>query len=230
MAAASRDTRPRSAIGFRIKSGYAIAVVLSGPASSPTAVARRVVELCDPAIAETKQPYHDGFGTEHEDPREIARRVKIIERCAKKSIASLVADVWTAPPSRRPVHRSAERGGGRRSGEPRRSSREWRASGGGRAALVVGSVIDPQKVGNPHIRAHANEGRLFRTVVENALSSHGIACDVIVEKQLAAKAASGLRVSDAAIRRTLAAFGKAVGAPWRADEKAAATAAWLALG
>jgi len=94
---------------------------------------------------------------------------------------------------------------------------------------VVGSVIDPQKVGNPHIRAHANEGRLFRTVVENALRSHGIACDVIVEKQLAARAAAGLRVPDGAIKQTVAAFGKTVGGPWRADEKAAATAAWLAL-
>jgi len=191
------------AIGLRIKSGYAIAVVLTGPAGSPTVVARRIVELSDPAIAETRQPYHDGFGTEHEDAREIARRVTIIERCAKQSVASLVADVWSATAS-------AER-------SPCR------------AGLVVGSVIDPQRVGNPHIRAHANEGKLFRTVVEDALRSHGIACDVIVEKQLAARATSGLRVPEQAIKQTLAAFGKTIGGPWRAEEKAAATAAWLAL-
>jgi hypothetical protein len=199
MARASRETPPPgpagSAIGFRIKSGYAIAIVLSGPATSPRAVARRIVELSDPAIAETKQPYHDGFGTENEDPREVARRVKIIERCAKRSVAALLKET----------------------------------SDTARAALVVGSVIDPERVGNPHIRAHANEGRLFRTVVEDALRSHGIACDVIVEKQLAARAAAGLRVADGAIKQTVAAFGKTVGGPWRADEKAAATAAWLAL-
>ena len=193
----------KTAIGFRVKSGYAIAVVLAGPASSPAAVARRVVELCDPEVAETRQPYHDGFGTEHEDPREIARRVKIIERCAKKSVAALLKT------DTRSAQALAERSL--------------------RAALVVGSVIDPQRVGNPHIRAHANEGRLFRTVVEAALQSHGIACDVIVEKQLAAKAAVGLRRSEGDIKRTLAALGKTVGGPWRAEEKAAATAAWLAL-
>jgi hypothetical protein len=189
------------AIGFRIKSGYAIAIVLSGPVGSPRVVERRVVELSDPAAAETKQPYHDGFGTEHEDPREIARRVKIIERCAKKSVASLL----------RRAEASAER------------------SGTLRAGLVVGSVIDPRQVGNPHIRAHANEGKLFRTVVEEALRSHGVACDVIVEKQLAAKAKAALPVPERAIAQTVLAFGKTIGGPWRADEKAAATAAWLAL-
>jgi hypothetical protein len=200
------------AIGFRIKSGYAIAIVLAGSAKSPTVVARRIVELSDPAVAETKQPYHDGFGTEHEDPREIARRVKIIERCTKQAVARLIGEVRSATPS------DGVRGAKALAG---RSSL--------RAGLVVGSVIDPQKVGSPHIRAHANEGKLFRTVVEDALRLHGIACDVIVEKQLADRAASGLRRSDGEIKKTLAAFGKTIGGPWRAEEKAAAIAAWLAL-
>ena len=35
-----------------------------------------------------------------------------------------------------------------------------------RAALVVGSQIDPAKIANPHIRAHALEGQLFRSAME----------------------------------------------------------------
>jgi hypothetical protein len=208
-----------TAIGFRIKSGYAIAIVLAGPAASPTVVARRIVELSDPAVAETKQPYHDGFGTEHEDPREIARRVKIIERCAMQSVTDLIEDI-----------RNATTSTPRRAAATTRSAKASAERSDLRAGLVVGSVIDPQQVGNPHIRAHANEGKLFRTVVENALASHGIACDVIVEKQLAAKATAGLRRSGGEIKQTLAALGKTIGGPWRAEEKAAATAAWLALG
>ena len=207
-----------AAIGFRIKSGYAIAIVLAGPAQSPTVVARRIVELSDPDVVETRQPYHDGFGTEHADPREIARRVKIIERCAKQSVASLLADVCRASA---PLPRRAK-------ASPSRGAKGLAERL--RAGLVVGSVIDPQRVGNPHIRAHANEGRLFRTVVEDALRSHGIACDVIVEKQLAAIASAGLRRPEDEIKKTLGAFGKTIGGPWRADEKAAAIAAWLALG
>ena len=44
-------------LGFRIKSGYAIAVVLTGSRQAPVALARRVVELSDPEVAETRQPY-----------------------------------------------------------------------------------------------------------------------------------------------------------------------------
>jgi hypothetical protein len=214
-----------TAIGFRIKSGYAIAIVLAGPAKSPTVVARRIVELSDPASVETKQPYHDGFGTENEDPREIARRVKIIERCAKRSVADLIKDVCDAKASPRSATCPPELSN---AGERRRKTSAGRSDL--RAGLVVGSVIDPQQVGNPHIRAHANEGKLFRTVVENALESHGITCDVIVEKQLAARASAGHGRSDGEIKEALAAFGKTIGGPWRAEEKAAATAAWLALG
>jgi len=187
------------ALGFRVKSGFAIAVALRGPAAAPGAIAREVVELSDPEVAETRQPYHHGFSTLEEDQRQIAKRVKIVERCATRSVAALLRDA-------------------RLDGFTCRS-----------AGLVVGSVIDPATVGNPHIRAHASEGRLFRTVLESALQAHGIACEVMVEKQLAAKATAGLKRGDAEIRNVVTGFGKALGGPWRADEKAASTAAWLVL-
>jgi len=182
------------AVGFRVKSGFAIAVTLEGPAAAPSAVSRRVIEMSDSAVPETRQPYHDGFFRNEEDAREIARRVKIVKRCATQSIAALLKD-----------------------------------TGATRAGLIVGSLIEPEKVGNPHIRAHASEGRLFRTVLQDALTSRGVRCEVIVEKQLPARSAAGLQRPAREIVRTLDGFGKALGSPWRADEKAAATAAWLAL-
>jgi hypothetical protein len=182
------------AVGFRVKSGFAIAVTLEGPVSAPSVLSRHVIEMSDPKVPETRQPYHDGFYHTEEDPREIARRVKIVERCAKQSVAALLKDMHVA-----------------------------------RAGLIVGSVIDPEKVGNPHIRAHAHEGRLFRTVLEGTLRSRGVVCQVIVEQQLAATTAAGLRRPPREIARTLDGFGKTLGSPWRADEKAAATAAWLSL-
>jgi hypothetical protein len=187
------------ALGFRVKSGYAIAVALRGPVASPRVVARQVVELSDPDLAETRQPYHHGFYTHEVDERQIAKRLKIVERCARRSIAALLKDE-------------------RLDGVTPRG-----------AGLVVGSVIDPATVGNPHIRAHASEGRLFRSVLESALRAHGIECHVIVEKQLAAKASAGLKRGNAEIRSVVADFGKSLGGPWRAEEKAASAAAWLAL-
>jgi len=187
----------RTALGFRVKSGYAIGVALRVPAASPTIVARWLVPLSDPAIAETRQPFHHGLFTHEVDRAAIARRVKIVERCARQSVKALLAD--------------ASLGGCRR------------------AALVVGSLIDPASVGNPHIRAHASEGRLFRTALEAALQAHGIRCDVIVEKRLAQRAEVDLERRAGHVARVVAGFGKVVGGSWRADEKAASTAAWLQL-
>jgi hypothetical protein len=63
----------------------------------------------------------------------------------------------------------------------------------------------------------------------DALSAHGIACEVIVDKTLAKAAATRLRRTGAAITRAVAVLGKTQGGTWRAEEKAACTAAWLAL-
>jgi len=189
-----------TAVGFRVKSGYAIAVVLDGSRQTPRPVASRIVELSDPGVAETRQPYHDGFYKTEEDTREIARRVRIVKRCAKKSVAALVSE----------MEREAL------------AERTWRA------ALVVGSLIDPNTVGNPHIRAHAHEGQLFRSVLEEALAEHAVDCDVIVDKQLASQVAKELG-RPASVARAVASFGKTLGGRWRAEEKAAATAAWLTL-
>lgn len=182
-----------------MKSGFAIGVAVAGPLASPRPLARRLVELSDPKVHGTRQPYHNGVGTAQEDAGEIARLTKVIERCASRSIDALLGDDLFA-------------------GERCR-----------RAALVVGSTIDPATVGNPHIRAHANEGRLFRTVLEAALREHGIDCAVVVEKSLAAQAVKALKRSERDIKSVVGAFGGTLGGPWRADEKAAATAAWMAL-
>jgi hypothetical protein len=42
------------------------AVLLSGPAASPHVVDSRRVDLSDPAVPGSRQPYHEGFGTEVE--------------------------------------------------------------------------------------------------------------------------------------------------------------------
>jgi hypothetical protein len=222
-----------TAVGFRVKSGYAIAVVLDGSRQTPRPVASRIVELSDPGVAETRQPYHDGFYKTEEDAREIARRVRIVKRCAKKSVAALVSEMERealrlARPE--PVAlRHAQ-------GDPEAARRvEGRARSGQasaerlRASLVVGSLIDPATVGNPHIRAHAHEGQLFRTVLEEALAEHAVECAVIVDKQLSALAVKTLGRPAGDVARTVAAFGKTLGGRWRAEEKAAAMAAWLAL-
>ena len=84
-------------------------------------------------------------------------------------------------------------------------------------------------IASGHARAHAAEGLLFRKVVESAVERHGLLHVLLVEKSALAEAAQSLDLTEAALKRSLLDLGKAAGKPWRADEKMAALAAWVAL-
>jgi hypothetical protein len=47
-----------AAPGFRIKSGWATAVLLTGPIGSPALLDNRTIDLSDPRVSETRQPYY----------------------------------------------------------------------------------------------------------------------------------------------------------------------------
>ena len=193
-------------LGFRVKSGWAAAVLLAGPVESPQLLNRRVVQLCDPAIPESKQPYHAKMGTLQTDEAKIERLRKVISKAAQDSLSQLMKDF-----------RSLGDFGSLSVPQIRRAS------------LVVGSDIDPARIANPHIRAHALEGRLFRTVLQDALSSLGLHCSIIVEREIYEQAAAALKRSEKDLKRSLTQLGQSLNGPWRADDKLACLAAWLAL-
>ncbi len=174
-------------------------VLLAGPADAPRVLDRRRIELSDPSIPETTQPFHAGFGTERTDAAAVTRLTRIVTRCANRSVASLL--------------------------------RAYRAMGyrPARIGIVVGSTVDPASIANQHIRAHAQEGRLFRTVVQAATARHRIRATVLLERELLAVAASALGETPHHIQQAAAELGRAVGRPWRTEEKMAAVAAWLVL-
>ncbi|MFN7973453.1 MAG: hypothetical protein U0166_14080 [Acidobacteriota bacterium] len=95
---------------------------------------------------------------------------------------------------------------------------------------MIGSDVDPESIANAHMRAHAAEGQLHRRLVEEALARHGLHHAALVEKRAFAEASQVLGLDEAALGAALAAMGKHAGRPWRAWEKMAALAAWVALG
>jgi hypothetical protein len=185
-----------AAIGFRSKTGRAIAVALGEPFRSPELLWRREIPLTDPDVPETFEPYHQVIDLPWEQWTPIVQPwVERIERVAAAAIAAMVREL-------------ADGG--------------WRAV----AVGVVGSADRPlQKLGNFHIRAHAAEGILFRRVLEVGAAESRLACAGYSEKQLGPAA----KELGAGVEAHLKRLGKQAGSPWRADERAAATAAWLAL-
>jgi hypothetical protein len=90
------------------------------------------------------------------------------------------------------------------------------------AVGVVGSPPrDLSRIGNQHIRAHAAEGVLFREVLVASAGKHRLPVAAHSEKELAGTLAS--------LKSPLTKLGRTAGPPWRADERLAACAAWLAL-
>src|SRR5262249_19922417 len=99
-----------------------------------------------------------------------------------------------------------------------------------RRAGVAGSADrDLAKIGNQHIRAHAAEGILFRSALEGAARELGLETAIFAERDLPAIASKALKRPAASLRDRVAALGKGIVKPWRADEKSAATAAWIVL-
>ncbi len=159
----------------------------------------RVIDLCDPKIPATRQPYHAAMGKLETSVATLKHRLQIVRRATKQSVAKVLAD----------CKRKSFKVGG--------------------AGLVVGSQIDPTLIANPHIRAHSLEGELFRTALAGALRAHQIRCIVLTEREAIARVSTLLEKSPAELRRVINEMGRTAHRPWRAEQKLAALAAWLAL-
>ena len=191
---------PQTTLGFRVKSGWATAILLSGPAACPRVLDRRSIDLSDAEAPASRQPYHAVMEAAPKDAAKIEGRLcKVVHDATEKSIRLLLADVAKA-------------------------GHQPQAGG-----LVVGSNIDPARIKNDHIRAHALEGQLFRSALEDALTSHGLKTLVIVEREAYAKAATHLDRPEGELKRAVAELGRTFGGQWRSDEKTAALAAWMVL-
>ncbi len=189
----------RTTVGCRVKSGWAVAVLLGGRADAPRVLDRRRLELSEPEVPESVQPYHASFGTEQTDTAAVERLVRLVTRRAERSVAQLVRDC---------------RAGGHRPA---------------RIGVVATSTVDPASIANQHIRAHASEGRLFRTVVEEAARRHGLEPVILLERDLLASAARLLGRTPARVRKAVADLGRGIDGSWRAEDKSAALAAWVLL-
>lgn len=99
-----------------------------------------------------------------------------------------------------------------------------------RCVGVVGSPDrNLEKIGNRHIRAHAAEGMLYRRSVETAAKRCGIPCLQFSDRGFDDLAIETLRCTTGELATLMGTIGRSAGRPWRAAERAAATAAWMAL-
>ncbi|MGH9051366.1 MAG: hypothetical protein ACRDY4_16665 [Acidimicrobiia bacterium] len=189
-----------AALGFQARTGWAALVALAGPAEMPTVALRRRVELVDDTI-----PAHVFHAAqEARDPRALVKRAERTARTAGRRAV------------REAVHELEQAG--------------HRVVG---MALGVGSGKVPDRLDAilaSHALVHAAEGELYRRVLIDAGEHDGLRVIRLPRKELDTTAAQELGIRPAALREHLAALGKAVGSPWRQEQKEAALSAWVALG
>jgi hypothetical protein len=187
-------------IGFRAKTGKAIAVALAGSKKGPEFVGRWNVLLHDPEVSATYQPHHEVM----ELPwPEALRAVRPLERSIEKITASVLTEL-----TRELKKQGFALYGVGAAGSPDR---------------------DLTRIGNFHIRAHAAEGILFRRVIETAAEKLKLSRRSFSDRDISQKAPEYLNLTEEKVTGVLTAVGKIAGRPWRQDERIAALAAWLTL-
>ena len=199
----SSKTGARAAIGFRVHSGWAAAVAVAGTPARPEILERRRIDIADPALEGSVQPYHAA------EDMPVAEARRYLDRCASasaklaaKAVAALAAAV---------------------------RSKDYELAGG--ALLLASGRPLPalESVLASHALIHTADGEHFREAILRGCEHAGVEILRWKEREVPAAAAARFRTAEADLMRQVSEAGKTVGAPWRADEKLAALVAWLAL-
>ncbi len=198
-------TSGRAALGFSVHTGWAALVAVSLKGSSEiTLLDRRRIEMI-PA-------------TDRERPRFVyhaARELSLGEAGARVQEASARA--------RRNASKAIE------------AAVDQLQSGGHElvAGVIVGAKAQPavplEAILRNHSLLHSAEGALFRGAVRAASEALGLPVTEVASKELVARAARRLGISDSRLGELLAHTGREAGPPWSKDQKDACLAALIVL-
>jgi hypothetical protein len=198
-----RDLAP-AALGFRVHSGWAAVVAVSGRLTSPAVTQRRRIEIAALEIPGSKQPYHAAEKLGLKEAEQFLLRCN--ERSvslAKKAIGDCIDD--------------ANRKG-------QEVTRCGILLGSGRPLGTLAAILAS------HALIHTAEGEFFRKVVLDACKHHDeVQVIGVKEKELLPHCENGLHISQEALKQHLSSIGRLLGPPWRQDEKLATLVAWLSL-
>jgi len=190
-----------AALGVRSHSGWATLVAVAGPPAEPVLVGRQRIELT--GDGHPKQPYHEA------EPLKLKEADALIRLCNQASRGLAVR---------------AFRG---TIGSLRRDGHEVVGCGlllaSGRALPGLAEVLAS------HALIHAAEGEMYRDVLRRAGEHLSLRVTGVRERDVLARAAEATGRPASELQRRVAEMGRALGPPWRQDEKLATLVAWTVL-
>ena len=192
-----------AALGLRAHSGWAVLVVVAGPLNAPSVIDRRRIEIADPGITGSTQPYHAAAQLD------LRKAEEFVKRCADG--ANLLAQQAVRAAVDDTRKRSYEVLGG------------GILLGSGRPGPTLAATLAS------HALIHTAEGELFRSALTQAIERCGLPLTKVRERELWNRGVAELHVSLDELQRYVAEMGRPIGPPWRQDEKHAALVGWLTL-
>jgi hypothetical protein len=178
-------------------------VAITGTIDSPSVIDRRIIQLHNPKIVGSKQPYHAA------EPLPFKEAEAFISHCIEES------------------HQLAHNGMETAIRALRQSGHSLAGCG---ILLASGhSLPSLERVLASHAMIHAAEGELYRNALIQAAGRRKLIVTPVKQRELFSRAGEILRRSEDDLRRYLSALGHSLGPPWREDQKCATLAAWIAL-
>ena len=195
--------KERVALGFRSHSGWAAVLAVSGWPGEAVILGRSRIEIADPAIPGSKQPYHaaERLGIERADA--------LIRRCRESSTRLAVRAVGTLV--------------------DQLGQNALTVVGVGILLASGRPLPDLAAILRSHALIHTAEGEFFREVLARASEHHSLPVTKLKERDAWDQAARVFRMPVAALHERIEELGKSLGPPWRQDEKLASLAGWTAL-
>jgi len=195
--------REPAAIGLRAHSGWAALVAVTVRAGTIEVAVRRRIEIADPAIPGSKQPYHEAEGLP------VEKAARLLDRCERGAV------------------RLAREAFGEVLDELAIQGRQPRACGllmaSGRPLPALGAILAS------HALIHTADGEHFRAALSRASEHFRLPLVRVREKEVLDRASAALGLEAAALERRIQEMGHGLGPPWTKDQKLATLAAWLAI-
>jgi hypothetical protein len=193
----------RAAFGFRLHTGWAALVAVTGEPDRLEVLLRRRIQLLPPDNSVPRFVYHEA------SKLLASEAVQLIRRAAAASQETTMAAVTDALNHLRSMDLSVKTAG-----------------------IASGSRAIPKDlptVLGSHPMIHTAEGVLFQMAVASACKGCGLAVISAREREVWLNAATAWGLKEAGLRAKVDGLRKSVGAPWTTDQKTATAFALLAL-
>jgi hypothetical protein len=192
-----------AALGFRLHTGWAALVAVSGVPGKFKVLLRRRIELLPPGDSVPRFVYHKAAELPPTQAAELIRRVEAasqeMARIAVKDILDHLQSIEIAVKA---------------------------------AGIPSGSRLVPEDLAavlRSHPLIHTAEAALFRQALASACKDRGVKVISIREREVWLSAADTWKLKESELRKQVDGLRKSVGPPWGSDQKTATAMALLAL-